>query len=393
MKLTADIYDISNQVSFMATNVPSKTSDPMLRAVYIKATDDLVTMAATDRIAYVRQSIPADVETPGEVYVDAALLSSIISSMSGEGEVRLSLKKKLSITKGEQRRSMTPMVASAPLAKGEFPEEPKVEFQTDWDQSVQSFLFQAEKVVFAIAQDMSRPILMGINIDMKNGLMVGSDGRRMAFLVVEMESADIGPVFSPRFIQEVKHSGMGGTISISVSENWIRAISDDKLTVVWAKALVGEYPTKAATFAKDMPSLPGTIFKLDKDALMDSTRLAVLYADQARRTLESETLSIIGEKGKVRLEMTVPNVADLRDVIPGEVDEDTTIKVHPQYLLDAISHVDADMVEIKDLGSNKPMIITDPNSPGWAVIQVPMVSGEAKPTESQEESTVDNGDF
>ena len=377
MKLTANVYELASQASFVAGNVPSKTPDPMLRAVHIKAVDDSLTMAATDRIAYVRQTIPANVETSGEVYVDAILLSSIISSMSGEGEIRLSLKKKLAITKGKQRRSMTPMV------EGEFSEEPKVEFQTGWDQSAQSFLFQAEKVAFATAQDMSRPILTGINIDMKNGLMVGSDGRRMAFLVVDMEPAEIGPVFTTRFIQEVKRSGMGGKISISIAENWIRAISEDMLTVVWAKALIGVYPTKAATFAKEMPNMPGIVFKLDKSALADSARLAVLYADQAKRVLESEVLYIIGEKGKIRVEMSVPSIADLKDAIPGEVDGDATIKVHPQYLLDAVNHVYADTVEIKVLGPDKPMVITDPNSLGWAVIQVPMVSRETQPTSEE----------
>ena len=385
MKLTANIYELTNQSAFVAGNVPSTTPDLMLNAVHIKAVDDSLTMAATDRIAYVRQTIPANVETSGEVYVDAILLSSIISSMSGEGEIRLSLKKKLSITKGKQRRSTTPMV------EGEFSEEPKVEFQTGWDQPVQSFLFQAEKVAFAVARDASRPILTGISIDMRNGLMVGSDGRRMAFLAVEMEPTKVGPVFTTRFIQEIKRSGMGGIVSISVAENWIRAVSEDKLTVVWAKALVGEYPTKAATFAKEMPDMPGIVFKLDKSALADSARLAVLYADQAKRMLESEVLYIIGEKGKIRVEMSVPSVADLKDVIPGEVDGDTTIKVHPQYLLDAVNHVDADMVEIKVLGPDKPMVITDPNSLGWAVIQVPMVSGETQPTseESKDEPTPD----
>jgi len=369
VNLTVSASQLRDVVNFMAGNVPNRPIEPILKATRLNAQGDLLTLSATDHIVWVRQAIPAQVKTPGEIYVDAELLSGIAKSL-GEGEVKLSSKKRLTITQSGKRRSLPPMDGEG------FPEEPCPEFKVGWDQSVQSFIYRAEQVGFAVSQDMSRPILMGINMDMKNQLMVGADGFRMAIYKTDFGDADLKPTFSMRFLQEVKRSGMGGTILISVSETWIRGLSEDGLIAVWAKGLSGAYPTEAAQITKAMLEKDGIELEIEKAPLVQSLSLACLYSDRARNSSEDAILYLVADKGKVRLEMTVPSIAELKDNIPGEAGGDLMVKLEPHYFLGIVNHVDADTVKIRYFDAGKPILITDPNSVGWAAVLTQMIVRE-----------------
>jgi DNA polymerase III sliding clamp (beta) subunit (PCNA family) len=333
-------------------------------------------MSATDHVVWVSQAIPATVKTAGEVCVDAGLLDGIAQSLS-EGEVRLSLKKRLTITQSGKRRSLPPIIGD------EFPEEPTPKFKTNWKQPVQSFIYRSEQVGFAASQDMSRPMLMGVNMDMANQLMVGADGFRMAIFKTDFGEAELSPTFTTRFVQEVKRSGMGGDISISVSENWIRGLSEDELTVVWAKGLVGAYPAEAAQITKAMIEKEGTILEIEKAGLVQSLGLACLYAERARTSSEDAVLYLVADKGKIRVEMLIPNIAELKDKLPGKAEGDLLVKLDPRYFLEIVDHVDADTVHVRFFDAKKPILITDPNSPDWASVLTQMVVREAPKTPVQ----------
>lgn len=371
MNLTADIYELQTLVGFMAGNVPSKTPMQILKAVSIKAVmPGLLIMEATDMIAHVRQTIEAGVKEPGEVFVDAQLLNGILTSMVGDGDVRLKLGKKLSITKSKQRRYLPAMVG------GDFPDWPNPEFKVGWEQSVQSLIYQFKRVSFATAKDMSRPVLMGVNFNLKDGLLVGADGTRMAYLETDIDSAELNPTFSPRFVQEIERSGMGGTASISVSDIWLRALSEDKQTIVWTIAMAGNYPPEAANVAKQVANMDGVTFKMEKAALVKTLHLAILYASRSRQP-ECPVL-ITGHESKIVVAMDIPDVAELKDTIPGESDGEANIQLNPQYLLDAVHQIEADTVNLKVISEKRTVVITDDAEQNWVTVQAGMFGGEEK---------------
>lgn len=372
MNITADIYQLQDLVGFVAGNVPSKTPMQILKAVSIKAAEpNLLIMEATDMIAHVRKAIEANIQKPGEVFVDAMLLNGVLTSMVGDGDARLKLGKKLSITKGKQQRYLPAMVGD------DFPDWPNPEFKTGWDWPVQSLLYQFKRVSFATAKDMSRPVLMGVNFDLKNGLLVGADGTRMAYLETDIDKVNTKPTFSPRFIQEIERSGMGGTISISVSDTWVRALSEDKQTVVWAIAMAGSYPPEAAMVAKQVADMDGVTLKMEKAALVKTLHLAVLYSAANRPRQVESPVTITGDN-KIVVEMDIPDVAELKDTIPGELDGETSIQLNPQYLLDAVNQVEADMVNLKVIEEKRSVVVTDDADQNWVVVQAGMFGPEER---------------
>lgn len=365
MNITVDLYSVQQQVAFIAGNVPSKTPMEILKGVSIKAVEPgLLIMEATDMIAHVRQAIEANVHKPGEVFVDAQLLNGILTSMVGDGDVRLKVAKKLSITKGKQKRYLPAMVGE------DFPDWPKPEFKVGWKQSAQSLVYQFKRVSFATAKDMSNPVLMGVNFNLKDGMLVGTDGRRMAYLETDIDKAELRPTFSPRFVQEIERSGMGGEISISVSDTWVRALSEDHQTVVWAIAMAGDFPPEAASIAKQAVDMEGIVFKMEKAAVVKSLHLAILYASRSRQPESSITL--VGEGKKIVIAMDIPDVAELKDTIPGECAGKTNIQLSPQYLLDAANQIEADNITLKVIAEKTTVVITDEADKNWVVVQAGM---------------------
>lgn len=390
MNVTADLHVIKEQASFMAANVPKKTPQHVLTAVSIKAVEakngGLLIMEATDGQVHVRQAIDANVKESGGVFVDAQLLSGILSSFTGEGDVRLKLGKILSITKGKgQSRRLPPMHGE------DFPEEPKPEFNVGWEQSAQSLLYQVGRVAFAAATDESQPLLKGINFNMVDGVLIGTDRKRMAYLESDFDKGELRPTFPARFIEEVERSRMGGTVSISVSDTWVRAISEDRQTVVWAISLAGNYPPEVAQMAKQLVEMDGVVFKFEKAAAVKTLHLAVMCAERSRQI--EAGIHVVGEKGKIRFQMEIPDVAELKDVIPGEVDGTASVQVNPKYLLDAVTQVDADMVTLKIIEEKTSVVITDDNAKGWAVVQAGMHGGPSEQVVEEEEEEIDYGDL
>lgn len=376
MKVSVDFELLRDQVMFVSANVPLRTPNPLLNAIKVGAKDGTLTMEATDDIAYVRMAIDAEVNHPGEVFVDGALLKDSITSLVGGNEVSLSAKKRLTITRGGRRRSLSSM-------QGEFPEEPKPKFVVEWDQAVASFLHKANLTVFAVAEDVTRPELMGICFNLKDQLVVGGDGRRMAFLDNPLEDAGSGlqVIFHPRFFQEVNRSGMGGTISVSISDTWIRALSEDGRTVVWAKAMNRSYPTEASVLASRLREEPGVDLEIDRVELLNSLGLASVYTDKARQVQEPGEMYLVSQKGKIRAEMTIPGIAEMKDILSGTASGDIILKLEPQLLRQAVGVTDAETVHIRAAGEGKPILLTDPNNLSWGYVQTQMVQRDTNPVQ------------
>ena len=169
---------------------------------------------------------------------------------------------------------------------------------------------------------------------------------------------------------------MGGAVSVSVSDTWLRALSEDKTTVVWTVAMAGAYPPEAATVAKQVADMDGVVFKMEKVAVVKALHLAILYASRSRQPESS--IILIGDNEKIRLEMDIPDVAELRDTIPGEVDKDTTIQLNPQYLLDATNQIESDIINLKVIEEKRTIVITDEADANWVVVQAGMYGGEER---------------
>ena len=157
----------------------TKTTYPVLSNVLIDADGDTLKLAATNQEIGITSMIPAQVDEPGRVTVDARLLSEFVNTLPSE-PIRLSMEP------GRLTLKVKGLGADAEINgidAEEFPVLPRVEagaFTASVDpQVLREMISQVE---FAAASDDSRPVLAGVLVRLEDDriTMAAADGFRLA---------------------------------------------------------------------------------------------------------------------------------------------------------------------------------------------------------------------
>ncbi len=84
MNITCLRDDLSNALQKVQRAISPKSIMPVLTGVLMKASDDRLSLHATDLEIYMRNSLSAKVEAPGGTVVNGRLISDIVRNTEGE---------------------------------------------------------------------------------------------------------------------------------------------------------------------------------------------------------------------------------------------------------------------------------------------------------------------
>ena len=93
MKLICEGLDLSEAVLKVIKASASKTTNPILEGIKLKACDDSLTLTATDNEITIEKTIPADVKIEGEVVIPGKFFAEFVKKLSNE-QIELSLTEK-----------------------------------------------------------------------------------------------------------------------------------------------------------------------------------------------------------------------------------------------------------------------------------------------------------
>ena len=185
MKFNCMRSDLSRAVSNISRAVSSKSSQPALEGVLIKAYDSALSLTGYDLEIGITTNIGASIEEQGEVVVSAKLFSDIIRNLPEE-IVTVETDERL-ITTINSGSSEYQIVG---ISSAEYPELPRVDEleQIKIDASVLKDMIR--ETVFAVSDNMSKPIYTGSLFDIDPGVLriVAIDGFRMAIREEQVES-------------------------------------------------------------------------------------------------------------------------------------------------------------------------------------------------------------
>jgi DNA polymerase III subunit beta len=159
--------------------VATKTTYPVLSNVLIDADGETLKLAATNQEIGITSMIPAQVDEPGRVTVDARLLSEFVNTLPSE-PVRFSMEPGRLILKVKGLGADAEING---IDAEEFPVLPRVEtgaYTANVDpQVLREMISQVE---FAAANDDSRPVLAGVLVRLEDDriTMAAADGFRLA---------------------------------------------------------------------------------------------------------------------------------------------------------------------------------------------------------------------
>ena len=175
--------DFEGAVSWVARSLPSKVTQPILRAMLIKVDEDGLELAGFDYEVSTRVRIPAEIENPGTIAVAGKLIAGIVAVLPNKDvDVRVVDGSKVLVVCGASRFEL-PLI---PL--DDYPQLPTLPELTGTIDP-QLFVEAITQVVAAAGKDDTLPMLTGVHMEIDGSeiQLAATDRFRLAMRTVEWD--------------------------------------------------------------------------------------------------------------------------------------------------------------------------------------------------------------
>ncbi len=365
MKFSASREQILGPLQSVIGVVERKQTMPVLANVLLSVKGNRLSVTGTDLEVELVASGEVNVAQPGEITVPGRKLLEIAKSLPAEANVTVTLDgEKVKISAGRSRFTLSSLAAS---------EFPLVE-SINATQTIT--LPQAElgrligKTHFSMAQQDVRYYLNGtlLETDGKTLRTVATDGHRLAIAETQLEAGDKAvqaqQVIVPRkgVLELQRILGNAGNVEIAIGSNHIRLqIGDIRFT---SKLIDGRFPE----YGRVIPANPGKIIVVDREAMRSALQRTAILSNEKYRGVRVSLA-----KDSVKLQAHNPEQEEAQDEVEIEyAGDDLEIGFNVTYLLDALSAVDTETVEIGLTDANSSCLIRAPGTTASRYVVMPM---------------------
>ncbi len=366
MKIVCQQKDFLEALNIVGRAITPNTTLPVLNNIYIKAEGKNLFFAATNLEIAIRYVISCDVRNEGSITVPAKLLINYISLLPDE---------KLEISTEESLQFVIKSKTSQTKIKGvhadEFPTIPETEKGVHLQIPAQDLQFALEQVVFAAAQNTSRPVLAGVFFSLEKDRLklVTTDSYRLAERQIQLPKSleeklqCIVPAKTASELGKLAHRAHGGNVEVEISKNQVLfKIGDIELV---SRLIDGKFPE----YERIIPKESKTKIEALNDALSQVVKRVSLFARENNNSVKMTAtndgkLSVATDETKVGEEK-----ADIDIVMQGE---NSKVALNAQYLLDVLGvlHDDKLFIEFNDKAS--PIVVKPCKNTQYVYIIMPL---------------------
>ena len=372
MKLLCEKNLLQDALSLVGRTVSNRTTLPILECILFTAEEGAgITLWANDMEMCINTApIPADIEEPGSVALNARLFTEIIRKMPGD-YVEIETDEKL-ITKcksGQAKLEISGLPAEEfPLV----PEEERGEANASYKIKAYILKDMIKQTIFSVSLDPSKVILTGELLEISDNTLrvVAVDMFRISYRSANLleGSGDSSAVVPAKALNELSRAISGDNeeeINFYFTDK--RVFFETKGFTMSARLLEGEFIRYSQIFNQDFT----TMMVLDRVALLGSLERSVLVAMENRQI--SITLDI---KDDLLVITSQSEKGQTYDEIPCETDgTDMQIFFNPKYLLDALRAIEDENIALKFNTSRSPCTIqslTDEGPTEYKYLIVPL---------------------
>ncbi|HJU77451.1 MAG TPA: DNA polymerase III subunit beta [Sphingomicrobium sp.] len=365
MKATIERATLLKSLGHVQSVVERRNTIPILSNVLIEARDDgSLRLMATDLDLQVDESVPANVSQAGATTVSAHTLFDIVRKLPEGSQVELSAAEgKMQIIAGRSRFNLST------LPRDDFPVIAEGELPTRFELPAATLRQVIEKTRFAISTEETRYYLMGIFLHVVDEQLraAATDGHRLARVTVPRpEGADGMPdVIIPRkavaelfrLLEELE-----GTVEISMSPTKVRfGLGSAILT---SKLIDGTFPD----YNRVIPTANEKLLKLDPKSFSAGVDRVSTIASEKTRAVKMSV-----DRDKVTLSVTSPENGVATEELPADYGSDgLEIGFNARYLLDILSEIDGDTVEVHLADAAAPTLLRENDKSNALYVLMPM---------------------
>lgn len=348
MRFTATQADLAAGLATAARAVSNRNPMPILSGVMLKASDQSVTILATDLSVAIETAIPADVSEPGAVVLPARYFTEIVRRVPA-GPVSVSIDQVTHTATLQWDKSRFTVHGQA---ADHFPPSVLPDREADYRLPQARLRDLIRETVFAVSEDITRPVLTGVNVIFAPPAitLLATDSFRMVRSRGEVQSLggeEHGTAVLPaRTLQELARL-LGDTdadVTVYMSD---RQVAFDLGHVrLFTRVLDGEFPTEAIT-------------RLVESATATTTARVPL--GHIHDACERAALIVRGETDQIKLDVTANEMAILAtaaeigqvyEEIAAAVDGDKLeIYLNPQLVLEGLRSLTTDDIVFEFTGT------------------------------------------
>lgn len=343
MKIIISKEELARGVQTIQSALPSRTTLPILLNFLIETEDNKVKVISTDLQMGVKHSIQAEIENDGAITIPAKKFADILHSLPDAQEVELAADAggKVSIKCGRSRFGMVG------YPKSEYPILPDFNKANAFELSAGVVAGMVKKTIFAASSDETRHTLNGVFWAAKKGVleMVSTDGRRLAVCAKKIisEEKDFTVIVPTKVLTELLRivglleitEGDEDKIFVSVTDNQITF--QLKGTIIFSRLVGGAFPN----YEQIIPSKREVIFTAATRNLLAVTKRASLCAVDRGGSVKYSL-----RKGILDVASSSQNSEFNEDLSVEYSGADFAVAFNPQFVLDALKHIDDDKVTV-----------------------------------------------
>lgn len=364
MKFRCDGLELSEAINVVSKAISNKTTSQILEGIKIVCGDDKIVLTATDLEMSVEKTIRAEVDNSGETVVPGRLFGEYIKKLTNEQiECELNEKNQLRIAYTDSEGLLQCMDIN------EFPQVKEIEKNDYFEIEKESFKKLINNVLYAVAQDDSRPILKGVLIETtaNNIRAVAVDGCRLSISNKTLlnSTADFKIIIPGKNINEiVKMIDSEGSIKVYVHSNNIMV--DLGNTIIVNRLIDGQFINYRQIVPKDFT----TVVTINKEQLEDAIDRASVLS-----RIDKNNLVKFDIKEKNLMLTSNSEIGNTKENITvGVKGNDLTISFNSKYFSDCLRVIENPYVKIKLNSAIQPCIITPTEDEEFIFLILPVKS-------------------
>ncbi len=369
MKCTVSPSALSTTLSLVSRAVSPRSTLPVLGNVLLEAQGDTLKVTATNLDLTISAQVDATVPEEGRITVPARLLSDYVASLP-EAPMTMVLDTTSQVLKLACGVSKTNLHG---IDADEFPPLPTRDHEATVVVNSAIFEHAIGQTAMAASSDEASPVLTGVllQLDGSRLTLAATDRHRLAVKTLDVEvKGELpkgGAVIVPsRHLSEVARAITPNrpVVAIAFSEQRNQIFFSLGDVEISSRLIEGNYPN----YAQVIPGEATTTVSLATDALLRSARTASVLARDAanpvRMHVADSTLTLVAQTAEVG-DHEAPLVAAVNG-------DEVKIAFNAKYVLDALSVLDSEEVQLSFNGSLQPGVIRPVGRDDYLCIIMPV---------------------
>jgi DNA polymerase-3 subunit beta len=353
-RVERDVF--ADAVAWAARSLPVRPSSPVLAGLLIEASDAGLVLSTFDYETSARADLMAEVSDEGSALVSGRLLADICRSLPAK-PIEMQLDgPRVSLTCGSARFSLQTMPVE------DYPKLPQMPAATGTVSS-NDFAHAVAQAVTAAGRDDMLPVLTGVRIEIDGSTMslLATDRFRLSHRELtwnpQTPDASVAALVPAKVLGDTAKSLTSGaevTIALSSGDGGEGLIGFEGSALggvrrTTTRLLDGEFPKVRSLF----PSEHLTIAKVRKDELIETVKRVALVAER------NTAVQLKFADNQLVLDAGTGDEAQATEVIEAEITgADLTTGFNPQFLLDGLTALDGEYIDLAFTQASKPVVIS-----------------------------------